>query len=280
MPSSSSARDELARNCCAAAVAGGVQASVFNPLDCLRIRWQVAGSGAAPSMLSFVHSIARSDGLLRGLYLPGIEWNVLAVASSQGVRLGLYPSVRGLLVPEGAVRPDLLALSGFLSGSLAYFVTAPVWLLKTRGQAAAQLGHAAPLPTTVPGFWLGCTPLVLRGALLTSGHLAGYDGTKQLGRSRGLSDGPLLHVLAAITAAFAAATLAAPADALQTRVQSAAAGEQSTLLGSAAALVRAEGAMGLMRGWGVNVARLVPTFIVGATIYEQARRGLGLGYLK
>ena len=48
------------------------------------------------------------DGLLRGLYLPGIEWNVLAVASSQGVRLGLYPSVRGLLVPEGAraVLPD------------------------------------------------------------------------------------------------------------------------------------------------------------------------------
>ena len=39
------------------------------------------------------------------------------------------------------------------------------------------------------------------------------------------------------------------------------------------------GLRGLFRGWSVSVARLVPTFVVGSTIYEQSRRALGLAYL-
>ena len=71
--SSSTASDELGRNILAAGVAGAMQISIFQPLDCLRIRWQVAGSDVPTSTAAFMRSIARSEGLLRGLYLPGLH---------------------------------------------------------------------------------------------------------------------------------------------------------------------------------------------------------------
>jgi len=276
---------ELARNCIAAAIAGFIQPALFNPLDCLRVRWQVAvtssGNGNA-SLVEFAQAIVQREGFLRGLYLPGQPWNCFAVALSQGLRLGLYPTVRdGLIGANGeAVRPDLMAMAGFLSGSLAYFVSAPLWLLKTRAQASPQLGasQAAPLPATLGQFWTGCTPLVLRGALITAGWTSGYDASKRLLTQQRLQDGPLLQGIAGLMAGLTAATLAAPSDVMQTRMQSAK--QQMGVLGSAQAIWGAEGAAGFFRGWSVSVARLVPTVIVGSLIYENARRLLGLSYLR
>ena len=185
-----SARDQLGRNVLAGAVAGAVQISIFNPLDTLRIRWQLAGPASSMSMAGFARSVAQTEGPMRGLYLPGLGYNVFAVALSQGLRMGLYPSARDLMTPPGAARPDQMMLAGLASGSVAYAFAAPLWLLKTRSQAAAQLGRAEPLPRSPLGYWLGCSPLVVRGALLTSGQMAGYDATKRLCRDR-LGDGPV-----------------------------------------------------------------------------------------
>ena len=136
------------------------------------------------------------------------------------------------------------------------------------------------LPGSLLGYWLGCTPVVVRGALVTAGHLAGYDGTKRLAkRHYPKSDGPVLHVCAAITAAFCAATLSAPADVLQTRIQTVGSGSPSSMLSAALALRNDEGVVGFFRGWRISTARMVPTFIVGSMVYEQMRKALGLSYL-
>ena len=170
------ARDELGRNIAAAAIAGAIQPALFNPLDTLRVRWQVAGSGI--TLAGLTRHIMQREGLLRGLFLPGQPFNCLAVASSQGLRMGLYPTVREAITGGGtasSVRPDLMAVAGLTSGSLAYFVSAPLFLFKTRSQASAQLGAASvpALPPTFGGYWVGCTPMVVRGALLTAGQMAG-----------------------------------------------------------------------------------------------------------
>ena len=197
--------------------------------------------------------------------------------------MGLYPTVRDALGGDATtIRPDLMAVAGLASGSLAYFVAAPLMLFKTQGHAAAELGPrgVAPRPATLDGLWLGCTPMVLRGALLTAGQMAGYDATKRFGRQLGVTDGPLLIAGAAGTAALCASTFAAPADVLQTRVQSRGGGGSLTALHShAAAIVREGGPGALFRGWTLSVARLGPTFLVGTSIYEQCRRWLGMDYL-
>ena len=316
-----SAVSELASNCASAGIAGFIQPLIFNPLDCLRIRWQVASTDARCSTLGqFAAGILRREGLMRGFILPGQPWNCIAVSLSQGLRLGLYPSVRDALASSsggggGGMRPDLMALAGFLSGSLAYFVIAPLWLLKTRAQAAPQLGDALqPLPSSlIPGYWVGCTPLVLRGALITAGWTSGYESTKRLLRER-TGEGPLLHCCAGTCAGIGAATLSAPADVLQTRMQSHKGGgggggagggagggggggggrggkggkgantphtpPSPAVLSSARAIWAADGVSGFFRGWSVSVMRLVPTVIFGSLIYEQSRRLLGLGYTR
>ena len=284
-----SSREELRLNTAAAAIAGFIQPAIFNPLDCLRVRWQVAAVNAREqSLLAFARGIVDREGFVRGLYLPGQPWNCVAVALSQGLRLGLYPTVRDSLLgskSQSSVRPDVMAVAGLLSGSFAYLLSAPLWLLKTRSQAESQFGSsfkAPPLPLSLGGYWTGSTPLVLRGALITAGWTSGYDATKRLVRDQQkvLSDGPLLQGVAGVVAGIGAATLSAPADVLQTRMQSSRHRTSFGVLGSANAVLRNEGAAGFFRGWSVSVARLVPTVIVGSLIYERARRLLGLSYLR
>jgi len=289
MPSGSS---ELLTNCGAGALSGACQIALFNWLDCLRVRWQVSGTagrstGTAGTASEFALAIVRSEGWWIGLQRPGLLTNCATIFTAQGLRFGLYPAVRDVLSPverhSASVAPAVMMASGLISGTVGYFVAAPLFLLKVRAHAAPQLRlaggcRAAPaVPSTLAGYWHGSGPLVARGALLTAGQMAGYDSSKRAARSSGVPDGPLLHALAAVVAGFSAATLSAPADVVQTRMQSAA--QHQTVLSTIGAIAREGGARAFYRGWGLSVARLVPTFIVGTAIFEQVRRAMGLAYL-
>lgn len=300
---------ELLVNVGAGAVAGACQIALFNPLDCLRVRWQVAAPGTAPSASEFALAIVRTEGWWAGLHRPGLLVNCAAISTSQGLRFGLYPAAREVLVAADArpaAAPLVMFASGLLSGCAGYFVAAPLMLLKVRAHAAAQLRlaglcTAAPVvPTSLFGFWLGSGPLVVRGALLTAGQMAGYDGAKRAGRASGvLRDGPVLHALAAVVAGLCAATASAPADVVQTRMQSAAQRAPPPRLGSSCGphppavplptvgvvatmrvLAHEGGPAAFFRGWGLSVLRMVPTFIVGTAVIEQLRRAMGLTYLR
>lgn len=333
------AHEEALRNMVAAAVAGGVQIGLFNPLDCLRIRFQVAATtelstasaSASPSALEFTRQIIRTEGWWWGLHRPGLLINCAAVATSQGLRIGLYPSIRQILsphpiaiIPNGISNghananangtasggtdcctdgvtpppPSAMVLGGLLSGVIGYWLTAPLFLLKVRAHAATQLrstraatSRGAPStaertrrapervvrPRKLREYWLGSSALVIRGALLTTGQVVGYDGTKWLSRRHEwLRDGPLLHATAAVVGGVGAASCSAPADVVQTRLQIVGG---SGAVGCAAQIFQEAGVRGFFRGWGMSVARLCPTFVIGSTVYEQGRRLMGLDYL-
>ena len=162
---------------------------------------------------------------------------------------------------QNSKRADILIAAGFICGCGAYFICAPLWLLKTRSQA----GMAEVIPPTTLGYWVGCSPLVLRGALLSGGQMLGYDGTKSFFKDPqntlpvfSLSDGPTLHVISAIVAAFFAATLSAPADVTMCRMQTG--GVHTTSLRKTAShLWMTGGPMAFFRGWTANFCRLAPT---------------------
>jgi len=288
MPITSAHGHELAYNTAAASVAGAIQITIFNPLDCLRIRWQAStGTAAAKQMTfaSFAQSIVREEGWWRGLHSVGLGLNQLAVGLSQGLRIGLYPTVRDAILVPGTLNPTAMAVAGLISGSLAYVIATPLWLLKTRTQVAAQLKIPVKWPRSVRGYWIGCSPLVMRGALLTAGQMAGYDATKKTCTHHALlHDGPVLHAAAAIVAGLCASSLSAPADVVWTRLQSSglgsASGEAIGVVGCVTAIAREGGPGAFYAGWTANVLRLAPTFVVGSAIYEQARCFLGLGYMR
>ena len=240
---------ELPLNLAASILTGVTAVAIFNPLDCLRVRWQVlskAQSGGH-TIVSFAKEIVAREGLIRGLWAPGLGANVMAIGMSTGLRLGLYPVVRDHLVVSAGHAdrsPRVMFAAGLGVGAVSYWLATPLWCAKTRLQGEAgivnaegvlstgaragkhRLYHYTPQVLTYivqneGGFtklWRGAVSLVTRGALLTSGQMGGYDATKTIAKRTGIiKDGPLLHVTGSIVAAFCAVTVSAPFDMIMTR---------------------------------------------------------------
>ena len=83
---------EFLANVGASAATGGVVIALTNPLDCLKQRVQVRAAG--PALLAHSSRIVATEGLWRGLWLPGLATNIAACTCSVGTRLGLYARVR------------------------------------------------------------------------------------------------------------------------------------------------------------------------------------------
>ena len=119
-----------------------------------------------------------------------------------------------------------------------------------------------------------------------------------------MDDGPLLHVLSSIAAAFFSCTFSAPADIVMTRYRAlpsthsatrrlsslarcALSTEAAQVIGRAydgpvdcvKTMVREEGVGVFFRGWSPFFVRVVPLFVINLPLYEQIRRVLGIGYL-
>ena len=98
---------ELRLNFAASCITGSTAVALFNPPDCLRVRWQtlpvaeMAGTHGG-SLLGFGRSVVAAEGLWRGLWAPGLCANAIGIGCSTGLRLGLYPAIRDALAGAGA----------------------------------------------------------------------------------------------------------------------------------------------------------------------------------
>ena len=174
----------------AAGFAGGLSVAIMNPLDTLKVRYQVATDPGA--MRGFAGQILRREGLWRGLWLPGVGANFGAICVSSVGRVGCYPYVRdGLLNAVGLEKnAGVMFVAGLLAGAVGYLVSSPVYQVKTLAQAEAGLlengvfatgasvGKAPRYASLVQGLgtlkrdghlWRGAGALVVRGALLSAG---------------------------------------------------------------------------------------------------------------
>jgi solute carrier family 25 uncoupling protein 8/9 len=283
----------------AAGFAGGLSVAIMNPLDTLKVRYQVA---TAPSgMRGFAGQIVRQEGLWRGLWVPGVGANFGAICVSSVGRVGCYPYVRdGLLNAVGLEKnAGVMFVAGLLAGAVGYLVSSPVYQVKTLAQAEAGLlengvftsgassGKAPRYASLVQGLgtlkrdghlWRGAGALVVRGALLSAGMQVGYDGFKTWAKRRGvLEDGPLLHGLAACAGGVGAGVCATPADVVMTRYQ--ASSTYRSAFGAAADILKTDGPLAFYRGFTPFVVRLGPVFLISLPLTEQIRRLAGLGYL-
>ena len=283
----------------AAGFAGGLSVAIMNPLDTLKVRYQV--STEPGGMRGFAGQIVRQEGLWRGLWLPGVNANFWGIGVSSVGRVGCYPYVRdGLLKAVGLEKnAGVMFVAGLLAGAVGYLVSSPVYQVKTLAQAEAGLlengvfatgasvGQAPRYASLVQGLgtlkrdghlWRGAGALVVRGALLSAGMQVGYDGFKTWAKRRGvLEDGPLLHGLAACAGGVGAGVCATPADVVMTRYQ--ASSTYRSAVGAAADILRKDGVLAFYRGFTPFVVRLGPVFLISLPLTEQIRRLAGLGYL-
>lgn len=316
-----SSHNTPARGVCARSA--GLAVGLLNPMDCLRIRWQVTDSTrtAKQSLMGFARAIVTREGLWHGLWRPGLIANASSIALSSALRMGVYPTLRDMLseliVGKTSSQGDddvattkqarAMVASSLLAGGVGYWITTPTFQMKVRLQAEAGLrgadgilltgaraGHAPQYggllhglarlarEEGLSGLYRGGGALVVRGALITSAQLVSYDLAKtQAKASKLIADGPALHVLSSIFAAFWMATLAAPMDVLMTRYQTGPMmGKAYTgLVDCARDMARSDGVRGFYRGWWPFFLRLAPVNMILFPIYEQLRRLMGLEYL-
>ena len=181
----------------------GVTCAAMNPLDTLKVRWQSASAdiSSATTLSSFGRRILTEEGLLRGLWAPGLTANVAFLTSMGTIKMGIYPIVRdGMTSALGkeSKTPATMLGAGVAAGSLSYVATAPLLQIKTKlvvragvvtdgvfqsgnlkgksasGLATSAVGEAMTIwrHGGVAALWSGWALIVTRGALLTVGQVA------------------------------------------------------------------------------------------------------------
>lgn len=294
-----------------AGITAAFTSSLYNSLDCLRVRWQVSNTtthnNSLQHMVQFTSRIVQTEGFINGLWRPGIVANGIGMGTSGALRFGCYEIVRDALHDHSSHQKNKkngfqMALAGLSCGAFAYFITTPFHLIKTMIQAErAMIGpdglyrHGPKVGQKpqvtglisgiqqivqnhgVVGLWRGCIPLTARGATFTGGQLVGYDGFKTICKSNDiLQDGPLLHASAGVVAAGCATLTATPADYTMSRYM--ASTDEKSVLVVVKRIYQEGGILGFWRGSTINFCRSTPVFLTYTAVYEQLRHYFGLGY--
>jgi len=312
---------ELAANVLASFSTGLTIITFTNPIDTLKCRWQVVERSPGLNFQRFSRTVLQQEGLWAGLWKPALGPNMLAMGCAIGGRNGFYPLVRDSLTAlnhsRGGSQEKIgeggMFAAGLVSGMCGYFVASP--LLQVKTQIQAEAGHVGPSglyesgakrghPPSYRGgidglrciwsqggiraLWRGSGVIVGRGAVLSASQLMAYDGFKTRVKAHGLvSEGPLLHLMASLTAALVCTTCSMPFDVVLTVFQSAHSLGGDRLkrygtrgpLGCAMTLLREEGPTVFMRGWTPAFIRLAPTCCLSFWLYEQLRALVGIGFL-
>lgn len=258
-------------------------------------------------------TLLAEQGFVRGLWLPGLTASVARDVINGGIRMGLYPTFVGgihdLCCSVGLTLPSfgVKLLAGWCTGIVGAIAGNPTDLIKVRLQAESGC-IAGGVYTTglykgsapsyqgashaftcilksegIRGLLRGCSANIARAALVTSGQMASYDETKtclaKLSSTLGLSflGNEVVKVpIASAMSGVVAASMAAPADLVRSRVMNdcrAGKGEQlySGAVDCVVKTIRSEGPLALWRGWVPAYMRLGPQFIVAFPLMELLR---------
>eukprot|EP00802_Teleaulax_amphioxeia_P020727 Tamp_21026.p1 GENE.Tamp_21026~~Tamp_21026.p1 ORF type:complete len:299 (-),score=46.46 Tamp_21026:269-1036(-) len=248
--------------------------------------------------------IVRAEGgFVRAMWMPGLLANASSILISTSTRMGLYPIFRNAMVSgsgAGDKSPVHMFGAGLFAGAVGYLFGSPLYQVKNRQQAS--LPEARPstyhcISTLVRenALFRGASVMVGRGAAVTAGQFMGYDLAKTYlnQRNKILNDGPVLHTVSAVCAAFGAATFCCPFDYLMTKYQVQKAAGANVTLFSVLKEISKESPAGMAKrvpggalfnfysGWSPLFVRLSIVMSLYMPAYEQVRRRfLNLGYFK
>ena len=155
--------------------------TLFNPLEVLKVRRQVAMGGAAngtSTVPSSTFALARTaiteKGVWRGLWHPGLEATVYRAFSYTGFRIGLYPSVRDAISASKLFGDgDTISakvLAGAATGAVGSAVFNPIDVVRIRMQGGSPytstLGAFRDIVKKegIAGLWRGYGVCMLRAA--------------------------------------------------------------------------------------------------------------------
>lgn len=278
-----------------AGLANMIAAAVTNPIDVVKVRLQIDGTGKSGEARRFTSSpldagakIVRAEGV--GALYRGLLASLVREGSYSGIRMGMYEPVKQAL---GATDPDhtpfyLKVGAGALTGALGSALANPLDLLKVQMQSVE--GPSGPHhPTTsarlrtamteygILGLWRGSIPTITRAALLTATQIPSYDHAKHTLMNMGFADGIGLHFVCSTFAGVCTAVVTAPVDLAKTRIMnhSSEHGMVRTIL----EVARVEGVPAIYKGFHGQWLRIGPHTTVSLMVFENLRHLFGMDYL-
>lgn len=130
---------EMAVNFTVAFISSACGTTVMNPIETTMIRYQVTPN-AKIGILDFGKNIIKTEGLMKGLWAPGIFAHGCGIGIGAIGRIGLYPTIRDSMLkiwgaPEGQKPYSAMVAAGFVAGGAGYFCCCPIFQVKTLAMA-------------------------------------------------------------------------------------------------------------------------------------------------
>uniref|UniRef100_A0A6B2LBC2 Uncharacterized protein n=1 Tax=Arcella intermedia TaxID=1963864 RepID=A0A6B2LBC2_9EUKA len=294
-----------------AGTANALSMIVTNPLDVLKIRFQISEGDVSSiknvrSMSIFQKAILikNTEGY-RGLF-KGLSISMLRELTFSSGRVGFYEPAKDLLTPKGAtdIGPIRKLLAGLISGAVSAAICNPTDVVKIRFQGDATPYGEKPRYSSVrrafcviyqtegliKGLYKGVFTTTTRSAVLSATQLASYDTIKNNVLKKRYprlfpTDSVPLHFLSSIFAGVMTTLTSNPLDIARTRImnQKASAlgpggqgGYSSNPFVTMYAIVHKEGLLALYKGFVPSYIRLGSCTVLFFVIYEQLRKIVGL----
>eukprot|EP01132_Coremiostelium_polycephalum_P004738 gene4738-5914_t len=233
--------------------------------------------------------IIRDEGIVGGLY-RGLAPSLLREATYSTLRMGGYDLIKGYFVDSNG-KTNLISkiCAGAISGAVGASIANPSDLIKVRMQAYSTKGASKYTSISQAfreiiknegflGLYKGVSPTTQRAALLTASQIPSYDHFKHVLIDKGLEEGINTHILSSIFAGFVAALVTSPVDLIKTRIMNQPIDENGkgrlykSSLDCMIKTFKAEGILGLYKGFIPNWSRIGPHTIVTFIVYEYLRK--------
>lgn len=260
---------------------GMLATCVIQPIDMIKVQKQLA-EGAVPSTTKICKDIMAKDGV-SGFY-RGLSAGIFRQATYTTARMGIFnllqeQNTAGLAKGE-SVPIWKTFLTGMTAGGLGAIVGNPADLSLIRMQADSNLPAAErrnyknvfdaiiriSREEGVMGLFSGCTPTVIRAAVLNTGMFVSQDIAKtQISALTGAPKTDLYKVGApsAMCAGFFAAACSLPVDMVKTRIQKMRPDANGVMpysgnIDCVKKIISQEGPLALYKGFGTFLVRIGP----------------------
>lgn len=273
-------------------LAGMGATCVVQPLDLVKTRMQISGSGGTEKLYknSFdcLTSVIRNEGVL-ALY-KGIGAALLRQATYTTTRLGVYTFLNEQYKGSNNHNPNLLVRMGMgmIAGGCGAFVGTPAEVVLIRMTSDGQLPidqrrnysniiNALMRISREEGvltLWRGVGPTIGRAMVVNMAQLASYSEAKDwLSRSFALQEGIKLHFFASMISGFITTIASMPVDIAKTRIQNMkyvdGKPEYKGAIDVLLKVARHEGIFALWKGFTPYFCRLAPHTVITFIILEQ-----------
>lgn len=256
------------------------------PMDTVKVRMQMAASGAAASIASTIRNIAVHEGPAR--FYGGLNAGLQRQFAFASIRIGFYEPVKQtymtkLGVDASASGPATLMavrlLAGITTGAMAVCAAQPTDVVKVRMQGSAgRYPSCAAAYSTIwrteglSGLWKGTGPSVARNAIVNCAEVVSYDTIKTYLIARmGMPNTIGTHFLAGLCSGFIATVVASPVDVVKTRLMSARPEDRAGIVSVTRGVYRQNGLRGFYKGFVPSFIRIAGWNILMFVMFEKAK---------